>query len=525
MLAALMLAAALALPAAPAKAKAAPPSTTAPAAPAKAVVAIVPVKGILADEERAAIEQRLRAFLPSLDVDVQPADKTEQAQRSLQGLGICSDAGSISCLVQVGALARARTVLAGVVSAADHGVALELVGVDVKSVRERGRVKVVIPSDDEAGAALAVESAVVGVLKPEAWQGTLRVAVAQRGASIYVDSVPRGFAPLADPIELAPGTHDVFVSLEGFAAWKGTVDVPYKTEAAVEVVLVPGVTEPPPRLAGDDEKAGEKPAEPPPRKTPLRVVMYDVEAVGVDERVSRVINQYLVAEIRKHERVSVLDSSELRALVGDGKSTSVDARACSAAECFAEVADALGADAVIVSQLTNIEGQILFGLRRVDPKKQEVTSSFLERVPAEDSAALLPLVGKAITQTFADSPLRQGQTAGVDERAEHVLNPPPLPPLLAGSLYVGAGVSAAVGAAFLVTAASAWVSYDSRLQTALRQDGDRENDELVGAAKTYDVATTGYIVALGAAGVLGVAALATGSFTDWEGYRDEGGEP
>src|SRR5207237_1326701 len=90
--------------------------------------------------------------------------------------------------------------LKGLVAASD------LVGVDVNGMRERGRAKVVVPGVDDAdGRALALESALTGILRPEAWQGTLRIDVAQRGASIYVDAAPRGFAPISEPLELTPG--------------------------------------------------------------------------------------------------------------------------------------------------------------------------------------------------------------------------------------------------------------------------------------------------------------------------------
>jgi hypothetical protein len=235
------------------------------------------------------------------------------------------------------------------------------------------------------------------------------------------------------------------------------------------------------------------------------------------------MGQLLVAEIRKRERVSVLDSGELRALAGGGGSTAVDARGCSEAECFAEVADALGADAVVVAVLTNIEGQILFGLRRVDPKKQVVAASFLERVPAEDTNALLPLVGKSVGAAFEDVPLRPGQEEGVDERAAQLMNPPPLPPVLSGSLYAGAGVSALAAGASFATAAGAWLGYVGEYEKAKARspgaaEAADENAILAPLADAYGLATTTGVIALGAAALFGVSAVVTGAFTDWEGY-------
>lgn len=493
-----------------------------PNAPPRPLVALVELKGLVDDEARAALDAALRARLADFGFDVQEPSETRVAQEALNGLGLCADAGSVECLVQVGALAKARVVLAGVLTPHDADLALELVGVDVNGMRERGRVRVRVPVADLAARDLALESALTGILRPEQWQGALRIAVAQRGASIYVDGAPRGFAPLSAPIELTPGAHAVFVGLEGFQAFKGTVEVAFREETALDIVLVPGVGEPPPTLAiampEGPPAAAPEPA--PPRKTPLRVVVYDVDAVGVEPRVARVMGQLLVAEIRKHERVSVLDSSELRALVG-GPDDPLDTRGCTAAECFAEVADALGADAVIVSALTNIEGQILFGLRRIDPRAQSVTASYLERVPADDTGALLPLVGPSISGAFADAPLRPGERSGVDERAARVMNPPPLPPIFAGSLYAGAGVSAAAAVGLFATAGTAWLLHDAQLDIATAAAGpdepDDESEILAPLRTTWAVTSTGGVVALVGAALFGGAALLVGELTDWEG--------
>jgi hypothetical protein len=253
---------------------------------------------------------------------------------------------------------------------------------------------------------------------------------------------------------------------------------------------------------------------PPPRRGPLRVIVYDVERAGIEPRVAAAIGTFLVAELRKREQVSVLDSGELRALVGDGRSTAGDARGCTEDQCFAEVAEALGADAVVVTSLTRIESETVFGLRRIDPEKQEVLGSFVSRVPGDDATALLPLVGQSIGATFADVALRPGQRAGVDDRARLVLSPPPLPPLLAGSLTAGAVVAGGVGSALGGAAFLTWNEHREGIERR------RSNDELAPLATRFDLLQLGALVGIGAGAVLGVAGGVTGLFTDWEGYAE-----
>ena len=514
----------------PAPASAAKPKRARP--PTVPTIALLPLGGIVPADDRSALEAELRAALPAKGFVVQQPQRTSSVLADVKAIGLACDTGSVDCLVRVGALGGANVVLAGVVSPNEQGgVALELLAVDVNGLRERGRVRVVVAGkSDVVGRALAIDSVLTGVLRPEAWRGLLRVNASQRGASIVVDGVPRGFAPLSSPVELTPGPHALFVGLEGFRAHKQTAEVLFNDEVVVDVVLVPGVSEVAPVFSTVAEPAptpapatAPDPAPVSSRKRPMRVVVYDVEATGVAPRVAQVIGTFLVAELRKRESISVLDSGELRALAGDGTTTAGDVRDCTQEQCFAEVAEALGADGVVVAQLTQIEGEVLFGLRRIDPDKQEVVGSFVARVPATDTAALLPLVGQSIAETFADVGLRAGQVAGVDERAAQVMNPPPLPPLLSGSLYAGSAVAGVVGATLLGVSLLSWLEYESNVVRLAQQDSDGvdENAALQPLQQRFAVTQVAGLIGVGAAVVLGAAAVATGMSTDWEGYGDE----
>jgi hypothetical protein len=503
------------------------PTRTTKRAPARPSLALLPLEGIAPDKELRSVEEELRKALPAQTYTLQKRDRTRATLGDMRTLGIACDTGTVPCLVQFGGLAGVNVVLRGGLSSLDDANdQLELLGVDVNGLKERGRVKVKVPRADLAARAQAVKSALIGVLQPEAWRGLLRVDVPadRRGASIHVDGLMRGFAPLSTSIELTPGPHAVFVGLEGYRAFKQTVDVVYDAEVVVDVVLEPGVSEPAPRFALSTPPAplgasSTETTEPPPRKgAPLRVVLYDVEVVGVDARLGRVLGQLLAEEIRKRERVSVLDSSELRALIRDN--TSVDTGECSAAACFAEVAEALGAEVVVVSQLTQTGGEILFGLRRIDTVKQEVVASSLERVPIDDPGALAPLVGTSVASAFADLPLRRGQKAGLDDRAVRRLAPPPLPPIWATSLYVGAAVSTAVGVGLLgvagalyATAAATFADVKAGRPSSASDDPNTVIQTNTSNANTSAIAGSATLV-LGAAAV--TAALVVHRFTNWD---------
>jgi hypothetical protein len=394
-----------------------------------------------------------------------------------------------------------------------------------------GRQRVKVPHGEaQVRVVDDVEEVLTALLKPDAWRGTVLITVPQRGASIFIDGLPRGFTPLSTPVELAPGPHAVFIGLEGFRAHKQEVVVGYLEQSEVKVSLVPGVSEDPPAyvavtppvsvVAPPAATTTVTEAPKPQKRKALRIAFYDLELVGVPERTGRVMGSYLVAELRKRERVSVLDGEEIRVLIGDAtqgdNARDKSIERCSDEACFAEVAEALGAESVVVAQLTEIGGEILFGLRRIDQNKQEVVATFLERVPATDAKALLPLIGKAIATTFPDLAVRPGQTLGVDARAAQVLSPPPLPPLLSGALY-GLAATSAAGAVMLGVAGFGYLDYDSTRQSL--ESSRASKDENAALRRREDVfygSQLGGWVSLGAAVVFGAAAVSTGFFTDWD---------
>jgi len=365
-----------------------------------------------------------------------------------------------------------------------------------------------------------------------------------RGASIVVDGVPRGFTPLPRPIPLRPGRHELYVGLEGFRAHTEVVEVPYGGGVERTVKLQAGVSTPPPGFAAAPSTPGVTPTAPvvpapaapaaADRRRPLRVAVYDVDLAGVEPHVGRVMGAVLLAEIKKRERTSVIGADEIRTLIAGTPTPAPGSAAdpelgaglagCSTEECFADVAEALGADAVVVAQLTALEGEILFGVRRIDQAKQEVTGSVLERVPASEPVALLALVGPAVEKLFPDAPLRAGETAGVDDAARRRLDPPPLPPAVPLGLG-GTGAAGVVGVVAFATSLLALSTYSDLIAIASGPAAAPvDARQLQGAGQT---ATTAAIVgwsAIGVAAVLGTAAGIAVPFTNWDGAVDDGGE-
>lgn len=521
-------------------------STTATASAGERQAIFLPLVSVAIEAtERTAIEDTLRRRAARFGVAPLGREETATILQDVEALGLGCDYGALECLVRIAALGAAELVVAGSVGRSTAGLELELLVIDVAAMAEVARERVSLRG--ASSREFDLDSALCAVLAPERWRGTLRVTAMQRGASIVVDGVPRGFTPLPRPISLRPGRHELYVGLEGFRSHTEVVEVPYGGGVERTVKLQAGVSTPPPGFSAPVQDPPPPLTNPtttplpapvaspaPDRRRPLRVAVYDVDLAGVEPRVGRVVGQVLLAEIKKRERTSVIGADEIRSLVG-GTPTPVPGSpadpelgnglaGCSTEECFADIAEALGADAVIVAQLTVLEGEILFGVRRIDQARQEVTGSVLERVPAGEPVTLLGLIGPAVERLFPDAPLRAGETAGVDAAARRRLDPPPLPPAVPLALGGTAGLAAVTGVAAFATSLFALSTY-SDLISAASGPSARPVDaqQLLGAGQT---ATTAAIVgwsAVGLSATLGVAAGLVWPFTNWDGADDADG--
>lgn len=269
--------------------------------------------------------------------------------------------------------------------------------------------------------------------------------------------------------------------------------------------------------AGNDVP-GVSPAAPAEEGRAIRIAVYDLDLSGVDERVGRIVMTSLLAELRKLSRASVMGMSEIRTMLD--LEAQKQAAGCSADEsCLAEIADALGADVIVIGTLARVGDEHLFGLRRIDEKSASVAAGIHKRMQAKDGEEFLVAIGPAIEELFPERDLRPGTVRGVTREQVLRLNPPPLAPSFFWWSAAGAGAAASLA---LVSAGSGVLLWSDYRALVERSKSEEVNG---GDLVTRQTAAT---VSYGAAAVLGVvgataAAVAGMSvpFVDWDNLRED----
>ncbi|HEY4223602.1 MAG TPA: hypothetical protein VGO62_19735 [Myxococcota bacterium] len=239
-----------------------------------------------------------------------------------------------------------------------------------------------------------------------------------------------------------------------------------------------------------------------------------MKASDFPERTTAIFTGSVLTEIRKLSHASVISLDEVKQMLRF--EADKQTLGCSeGSSCLSEIADALGADALVVGTVARSDGQTALTLKRIDSKTGSVAATFDKRLVDANGDELLAAVGPAVEALFPDLPLRPGNKRGVDPEVALRLNPPPV-----GRLAF-AGVAAATTVAALSAAGLgfAWAASQSDYTSYAKQSSAREIDgaALVGKGHSLvDVSDATYI----ALGVAGVGVLVTGALvplTDWSG--------
>lgn len=191
------------------------------------------------------VEDAFRAEAEALGrYRVSPRGEATALLDSVRSLGLDCEPGDIDCLTKAGVVMEIDLLVVLRAAASHDRLIVSAVLVDVA----RGRMRAAVNRTVAPGGSLrdAVHSAVVDLLAPDLFVGTLVVEVAEPGAEVRVDGVLRGTTPLPVAIEgLAPGDHVLHVEKDGLPPVERLVHVHPLESTTVSLSLTPVAADPP----------------------------------------------------------------------------------------------------------------------------------------------------------------------------------------------------------------------------------------------------------------------------------------
>ena len=246
-----------------------------------------------------------------------------------------------------------------------------------------------------------------------------------------------------------------------------------------------------------------------------RIAVRDLTTEGVEERLGKVVFQSLLKELRKYQGLSLISMDEIRELMNAEADRQL--AGCCESGCLAEIADALGADEVILGSLTTLGEETLFELKRVSQSQAKVLSSEQTRLKNVSGDALLAAIGPLVQKLLHDRKLKAGRQIGVDKAVALTLNPPPIQPLYTLSA-AGLGASALVvsGALFAVNNAL-FTQFQNDAKASVNGPPLQNSGERI---ERINQTAYGAYVTAGVGGAMLLTASVMALFTDWWGYKN-----
>jgi hypothetical protein len=369
---------------------------------ASSTVAILPLVGANAGEAE-GWTNALRDAVPTLGFDAVASAVVVDAMATASALTGSCNASTVACIARVGSLATADLAVGGRIDGAGAGVRLTLTAVDVATgsvLRQTALTTTSVP--DPAAARLVLLRAIA----PEKECGYVAVAGATAGATISVDGIPRGEAPLAELLCVPPGRHEIAVDSFDRDSVVKAIDVAFGDTVVVDVAPAPTPGTGPggpgsATTAVADEDQGEAAADRD-RRTTLcirRVTSDATELAGVaarfDDRLRRLVQRNRKIRLVPLPLVEQEIDDRISATLdgGDDRSRTLRERC-------------LQADFVVEVRLTTMGKATLLVVRAVPRGSAQVRSADAVLQRADIELELSDVAPALLRQVFAPEGLR-----------------------------------------------------------------------------------------------------------------------
>jgi hypothetical protein len=133
----------------------------------------------------------------------------------------------------------------------------------------------------------------------------------------------------------------------------------------------------------------------------VKVVLVPLAALaGVEGRTTKVFDEALAGELRRHPRVSVITQSDVVALLGVEKERAM--LGCSDAGCMAQIGGALGADRVVHGSVGRVGSSLVVNLSSLEARKATQAASVSERLRGAGDEAFLDALPGMVARLLAE---------------------------------------------------------------------------------------------------------------------------
>lgn len=126
------------------------------------------------------------------------------------------------------------------------------------------------------------------------------------------------------------------------------------------------------------------------------IAVFNLDAKGIDQNLSDLISEALIAELNKSPKFKVMERSKMEEILNEQGFQ--ESGACDSESCQVQMGQLLGIDQMIVGSIGEFQGTYILNLRRLDIGTGAILTSTSESIEGNISQVLKELVPNSIEQ-------------------------------------------------------------------------------------------------------------------------------
>lgn len=134
----------------------------------------------------------------------------------------------------------------------------------------------------------------------------------------------------------------------------------------------------------------------------ISIALFNLDAKGIDQNLSDLISEALMAELNKSPKFKVMERSKMDEILNEQGFQ--ESGACDSESCQVQMGQLLGIDQMIVGSIGEFQGTYILNLRRLDITTSAILTSTSESIEGNISRVLKELVPQSIQQVTEQQP-------------------------------------------------------------------------------------------------------------------------
>jgi hypothetical protein len=139
----------------------------------------------------------------------------------------------------------------------------------------------------------------------------------------------------------------------------------------------------------------------PPKPSATKIAFFQLEAQGVEPKVSSIVTDMILGELNKMKDTNVIGSKEIDAMLGYEQKKQMSG--CTDTSCMVAIGGALGVDKILMGAVGKLSDSYTLSLKLIDIREAKIETLYTKRLKGAKDEDFLDIVPDALATVFPAS--------------------------------------------------------------------------------------------------------------------------